>query len=86
MKSINVPASAQQVSCIGISINVTTAGAVEDAQGFVRVKNVGDDLGHIRLFGKTDDGMAFSSGETEYLYLNDGEVLEVVDGEFNIMF
>jgi len=86
MKSINVPSSAQQVSCIGISKDYSTPGQVNDANGFIRVKNIGDDIGHIRIYGHFDDGMAFSPGETEYLYINDGESLEIVDGQFNIMF
>ena len=86
MKSINVPASAQQVSCIGMSKDYSTPGQVKDATGFIRVKNVGDSLGHIRIYGNYDDGMAFSPDETEYLYINEGETLEIVDGIFNIMF
>lgn len=90
MKSLNVPATAQQVSCVGMSKDYLSAGIVKDAVGFIRVKNIGGTMGHVRIQGKYDSeedvGMAFSVGETEYLYINEGETLEIVDGKFNIMF
>lgn len=86
MKSINVPASAQQVSCIGFAKDFTQGVLSKEICGFVRVKNVGDDYGHIRLNGMGGDGMAFSVGETEYVYINEGDCLEIVDGNFNIMY
>lgn len=87
MKSMNVPASAQQVSCLGFGKDFSTPGKLEDEiTGFIRVKNIGEDMGHIRLYGAAGDGVAFSSGETEYLYINEGDCLEIIDGEFNIMW
>ena len=86
MKSINVPASAQQVSCLGFAKDFTSTGNLPEVKGFIRVKNISDDVAHIRLYGRQDDGMAFSPGETEYLYINEDESLEIVDGQFNIMF
>ena len=87
MKSISVPSTAQQVSSVGFSKDYTTAGKLPDeVNGFIRVKNIGDADGRIRLYGHLDDGMVMSPGETEYMFLNDGENLEIVAGEFNIMF
>lgn len=86
MKSLNVPSSNQPVSNIGYSENFSTPGKLpDDVCNYVRVKNVGEEIGHIRLHGSQDDGMAFSPGETEYLYINEGECIEIVDGEFNVM-
>ena len=91
MKALSVPSSNQPVSCIGFSKDFSSPGKIdENISGYVRVKNVSDDIGHIRLYEKYsddyDDGMAFSAGETEYIYVEEGDFLEVVDGEFNIMW
>lgn len=87
MKSMNVPASSQQMCCLGFAKDFSTAGKLsEEITGYVRVKNVGDDIGHVRKFGDAGDGIAFSPDETEYFYINDDECLEIVDGSFNIMY
>jgi len=87
MKSMNVPASSQQIACLGFGKNFSSAGKLpEEVSGYIRVKNVGTTLGHIRIYGADGDGMAFSPDETEYLYINEGESVEIVDGSFNIMF
>lgn len=91
MKAIDAPYSAQSIKNIGFAKDFKSSDTLPtDITGIVRIKNVSDDIGHVRLkdafSSSEDDGMAFSSGETEYVYINDGEQLEIVDGEFNIMW
>lgn len=87
MKSLNVPSSNQPISNIGYGENFSTPGKLPSyVCNYVRIKNIGSELGHIRLFGNQDDGIAFSVGETEYFYVNEGECIEIIDGEFNIMY
>ena len=91
MKTINAPYSAQRFMCIGVSKEFDSSDTIPaDINGYVRIKNVSDIIGHIRLKDKysssDDSGMAFSPGETECVYINEGDQLEVVDGEFNIMY
>lgn len=87
MKSMNVPATSQPVCCLGFAEDITTTGRLNvGINGYVRIKNIGDEIGHVRKFGDGGDGIALSPGETEYFYINNGEQLEIVDGQFNIMY
>lgn len=90
MKQIQAPSSSsnQTVGCLGFSGNYdSTDGVLPDyISGYIRVKNIGNTLGHIKLSdsGANDVGMAFSPGETEYLYIQ--KPIKIVDGDFNIMY
>ena len=56
-----------------------------DHHGIVRFKNIGDDIGRIRIKGHSGAGVAISSGETEYFGIYPGEEVEIVSGSFNVM-
>lgn len=77
-----------QISPLGFCKNFET-GVVNDPEitGIVRIKNIGEDDAIIRYDENPDSaGMYLSVGETEYLYLEEGKHLNIVQGTLNIMF
>ena len=77
-----------QISPLGFCKNFET-GVVNDPEitGIVRVKNIGEGDAIIRYNEHPDSaGMYLSSGETEYIYLEEGKHLNIVQGTVNIMF
>lgn len=87
MKKVFVDANGRTVQVSEVTIGKNfSSGVCEGISGIVRVKNIGEDMGIVRLQNKSGDGIYFSAGETEYLAIPEGEKLEVVSGEFNIMF
>lgn len=77
-----------QISPLGFAKNFE-AGVVDDTEitGIVRLKNIGEDDAIVRYAEQSDSaGMYLSSGETEYIYLEEDKHLEIVQGTLNIMF
>jgi hypothetical protein len=73
-----------QVSTIGRSKDISTAGVIDEASGVVRVKAITDS--RIRLEGQTDVGVLLSEYETEYFNISEGSKLELVSGSINLMY
>lgn len=87
MKSINVPASAQQVSNIGFSKDFSQGICPEEVVGFIRIKNIGEEDGRLRKKSQVEaEGIVLSAGETEYFYIEPDDRLEILSGQFNIMY
>lgn len=87
MKGVYVDVNSRTVQIIGIGVarDFTSGDIIEDVEGIVRFKNIGEDDGRIRILGYDDDGVVISSGETEYFGIYPGEKIEIVSGTFNVM-
>ena len=83
---VDVNGRTVQVSKLSIAENFSTGLVPDYVKGIVRIKNIGEEQGIIRIDGMNDDGVYFSAGETEYLAIKNGDRIRIVSGEFNIMY
>ena len=64
------------------------AGVIDQTfDGYIRVKNIGEEMAAIRYQDQTgSDGLHLSPDETEYLRVERGRKIEVIAGTVNIMY
>jgi hypothetical protein len=90
MKNLYVDKNSRAVQCsiIGYGKNFSV-GEITDSEvhGFIRVKNIGEDMAIFRYSNyKDSDGIYLSPGETEYFFVDDDHSIEIVQGTLNIMY
>lgn len=74
-----------QCSCLGYSKNFGTGILPLEVNGYIRLKNIGDDEAIIRYTDQIDaDGVILSPNETEYFLIE--REIEIIQGTLNIMY
>lgn len=90
MKNLYIDKNSRAVQCsvIGYGKNFSS-GEIKDEEvhGFVRIKNIGDNMAIFKYANhQGSDGIFLSPGETEYFYVEADKNIEVLQGVINIMY
>lgn len=89
MKNLPIDSNSRTIQCayLGFTRNFNAGVVDKEVTGYVRLKNIGETNAVVRFTDQYGcDGLVLSPSETEYLYLQNGRQLEIMQGTLNIMF